>query len=196
MAAGDIFQITDVQVLHGKGLANVWYLEVLDDTGTTDALADAAAAFDNQVIAQLVAGQSNELNHDCLLVRRVFPTTSPVEVVDVSRLGSKAQDSLASNVAVTCRKYSGNGSINERNRNFVAGIPEPSVNQGRLTESASPDFAGFLAAIVAVITDSGRTYRAKTHSVKNASFGDLEEAELNPRLTKVRNRTPGICVIA
>lgn len=196
MAAGDIFQITDVQVLHGQGLANVWYLKVLDDTGTTDALVDAATAFDNQIITKIDDFQSNQLNHDCMLVRRVFPTTSPVEVVDVSRLGSKAAVSLPANQAVVLRRYSGNGDKQNRGRTYFAGVPESTQQQGRIKELDSTDYDALVAAAIDTITDSGRTYRLVNHSRVGGTFNDILEVEINPRLTKVRNRTPGICIIS
>jgi hypothetical protein len=196
MAAGDIHQITDVQVLHGQGLANVWYQEVVDDTGSTDPIVDAANAFAADVIATLVEAQSIELNHDCILIRRVFPTTSPVEVVDVSNLGARLVPSLPSNQAVTLRKYSGTGGPNNRNRSFIAGIPESDMDRGRVTEAASGNWANVLAKIVADYVDSGRTYKIKTFSKKFGTWADCDAAELNPRLTKLRGRTPGICIIS
>lgn len=196
MAAGEIYQITDVQVMHAQPLANVWYMEVIDDTGAGDDMQEVATAFEDNVVVIMAASQSSELEHDCLLVRRVVPTTTPARVFPVGINGSTSANALPSNQALTIRHYSAIGNKNQRGRAFISGILESTVDEGRLKASVVTGWQVLLNTITAQIDSNGHQYRLKHYSKKLNQFWDIEEADLNPRLTKVRNRTPGVCLIS
>lgn len=196
MAAGEIYQFTAVNILNAEPTANVFYLKVIDDTGSTDDLADAADALENQILFKIAAFQSDQLAYECILGRRVSPTTSPTRVITTSLVGAQISDPFPANVAINFRHYSENGNKNQRGRYFIAGLVKLFVTAGRLSQSQRPTYETFMDAVVAVITQSGRTYRMQHFSKKLNQFFDIDSMTVNPIPTKMRNRTPGLCSIS
>lgn len=196
MAAGDIWQVTDVQVCNNQPLANVFYYEVIDDSGAADKALAVSNAHELQVIPNIRAFQSSDLAHDCNLVRKVFPTTSIAEVFSTGGAGSRSAQVFSANVAVKIRVSSGIGDRNRRGRWYFGGLSEDLTAYGRWEEADKSYFDAFLAQVIATITDTGNSYKLKIFSRKLKQYFDVEQAQVDPRLTKVRGRTPGICLIS
>ena len=196
MAAGDIFQQTVVAQVNAEPTANVFYLEVLDDTGTTDAEADAAQALQNGVLPVLGAFLSEDVAYECILSRRVRPTTAPARVFQLVTVGGLAQAALPANQCIKFRHFSDIGGRNRQGRWFFAGLPEADATNGRISNIRIGSYNAFAAVVAATITDAGRTYRLKHFSKKLNQFWDIDQAVVDPIPRKVRNRTPGLCSIS
>ncbi len=196
MAMGEIYQLTLVSILNTVPVANVFYLEVLDDTGTTDAMADAAAALETQVVTDLRVFQSNEVVYECILGRRVLPTTSPARVFNITATGALVQEPFPANVAIVVRHYSDTGDKNRRGRYFLAGLSKIDTQNGRIVQGLAASIQTFIATISDPIVDSPRVYLMKHFSRKLGLYFTIESGTVDPVPTKVRNRTPGICSIS
>lgn len=196
MAAGDIYQVTDVQVCNNEPLANVFYYEVVDDSGAADKYLAVSNAHKLQIIPGIQLFQSSDLLHDCNLVRKVYPKTEPARVFTTSLSGLRTAQVFSANVGVKVKISSGIGSRNLRGRWFFGGLDETDTAYGRWEESDRTRFDTFLAAVITDVVDTGNTYRMQIYSRKLGQWNPIEQADVDPRLTKVRNRTPGICLIS
>ncbi|MHC4073470.1 MAG: hypothetical protein ACYTGS_15775, partial [Planctomycetota bacterium] len=180
MAAGDIFQQSLVTLVSAEPVANVFYMEVLDDTGTTDAEDDAKDALINHVKPDLIAFQSSGVAYECVLSRKVFPTTGPARVFTVAGTGSLGGGLFPANVAVNMRHYSDNGDRNKRGRWYFPGLLKSWVSDGRIADDHAAVFQTLIDTVTATITDSGRTYRLKHYSKKLNLYYDIDSCQLNP----------------
>lgn len=196
MAAGDIFSFTVVALQNAQPVASVFFLEVLDDTGTTDAMQDAADALDNQLLSTVRPFQATAVEYECILGRRVQPTTSPTRVFTLSSTGAIGFAPAPANVAFKFRHYSDVANPNQRGRYFLPGVTLYNVQNGRFTQNLDSLFQTFMTAAVGVLTDAGRTYRLKHHSRTAGLYWDVDSMTVDPVPVKVRNRTPGLCSIS
>lgn len=195
MAAGDIFQFTNVYQVNDQPCACVFYQETIDDTGSTDEMADAEEGFFDIGLISLFPMLSHDLVTECVLGRQVFPKTSPLRVFQESRAGGAVFASLPANVAYNFRHYSDDGDKNKRGRWFQSGVPELWTNDGRIEQGIQTKFDTWRDVIVDEYVISGRTYRLKHYSKKLNQYFDVDEVLINPITTKVRNRTPQLCSI-
>lgn len=196
MAAGDIFQLTAVANLNGVPVANVYYLKVLDDSGTTDALSDAADTLENQILLKLIPFQVISLEYECILGRQVSPLTSPARVFALSLVGDLVEQEFPANVAIKFPHSSGIGNKNQRGRYFIPGLTKVRVSNGRINQDNEVLYQAFIDAVLDTITQSGRTYRMQHHSTKLKQFFDILTMRVEPVPVKLRNRTPGVCSIS
>lgn len=196
MAAGDVFQYTFVQIADGVAFANILYIEVIDDTGTTDAEMDAFTAFANQFFPHWQAVISDDVTFDCLLSRQVLPTTAPTRLFTIGVVGSIVAQPLAMNQTLVITHRSKPYARTNQGHINMSGVPEAWAVNGRLDESNVPSFASLLTALTSVLTDSGRTYRMQHHSRKLGTYVDIELAELRPIFSKLRRRTKPLCAVS
>lgn len=193
MAAGDVYQIGAVQVIDTVAMENVFYMKVIDDDGVADKLEHAANAFNADIRSAMRAIQSNELEHECTLIKKVSPTTDIAEVVLVGTTGAMPLASLPQNAAVILSYYGGDGDKNRRGRAFIPGVPESFVLDGRIKYSVASGFVALENALTSSITYSGASYRMQVYSKKLNIFTEIASAVTRPVPTKVRRRTPGMC---
>ena len=196
MAAGDIFQQTLVQIQNNVALANVYFMKVLDDTGTTDAEDDAFSALKDEVVPFIRSLQATNLTYECCLSRRVAPTTAPSRVFAMSEIGSRTGDSLPTNVGYCVRKYSGTGLPRQRGRWYLPGPVEQDVSDGRFDDGLVTLMDGLEQIMEGTINFEGKTYRLQHYSRKFNTFWDLAKVRFQPVPCKYRPRTPGICSIS
>ena len=196
MPAGEIYQASCVFTGGDAVWANVLYIEVVDDTGTTDAEKDAIDALSNQVIAKMRDLMSFQTNFDCVLSRRVAPTTGSSRVFDYGQAGTVIQPMSPSNVAVNLMTRSKPSNIGNRGRIFIGGIPSSWIDDGRLLQTNFVTFSPFRLSLTQLQTDAGRTYQMKHYSPKLATFEDIFDTTIRPVPTKLRNRTQSLCPIS
>lgn len=196
MAANEIYQQTVVNLQNAEPCASVFYTKVIEDAGTTDPELDAATALMDEIVSNVAAFQSNQVNYECVLSRRLLPTTQPARVLLQTLNGSLGGQELPANVAFSFRHYSIDASKFTRGRWFFNGMLESYVNDGRISFLNAAVFAPFIAACTAPFLNSGRTYRLQHFSRKLDLFFDIDSVLQNPVPTKVRNRTPGLCSIS
>ena len=195
MAAGDITQLTVVELINGQPSASVWYVRTVDDTGATDELLEARNQFVNNIMIDLQNMRSNEVVGECILAKRVHPTTSPTRVLDDGGSGGEALASLPANQAMVIRKYCGVADANRRGRYFISGIPELWVSDGRLQRDMQGRFDIWRGPAEAEFGPPQREYRLSHYSRRLNQYFDINTFVLNPVLTKIRNRTPSTCSI-
>ena len=195
MAASDIYQITSVYLVNTEPSANVFYIKVLDDDGTTDAMKDAVDALDDYVLKEFRDMQTTQVEYECLLARRVHPTTCPARVFSISSTGAISADTLPANQPLVLRHYSGDGSIRKRGRYFISGLAETACNHGAWEFAVKALVDPLMTVLNNTITSSGMTYRMQHFSKKNEQWYDIDSCTFNPIPTKLRGRTPSKCSI-
>ncbi len=196
MPIGEVYQQTLVNIQNAEPCASVFYMKVVEDAGTTDPEKDAADALINGIATDIANFQSNQVNYECVLSRRILPTTQPARVLLQTLNGALGGQELPANVAFSFRHYSLDASKFTRGRWFINGMLESYVIDGRLDVGNVAVFQPFINAVVAPIVDSGRTYRLQHFSKFLDQFFDINSVLQNPVPTKLRNRTPGLCSIS
>ena len=196
MPVGDVFQQTAVNIQNGEPCASVYYQETVQDAGTLDPELDAATALVDTVIDVIAEIQSNQVEYECILSRRLLPTTTPARVILITKSGALGGQELPANVAFSLRHYSNNGSKRSRGRWYINGMLEAWVSDGRILGDFVTEFNNIAQTVTAPYVNSGRTYKLQHHSRANNNFSDILSLIVNPIPIKVRNRTPGLCSIS
>lgn len=196
MPIGDVFQQTVVNIQNAEPCASVFYQRTIEDAGTLDPEKDAADALVSSVIAEIAEFQSNQVQYECVLSRRILPTTTPARVINQTLNGALGGQELPANVAFSFRHYSEDGDKRKRGRWFFNGMLESWVIDGRLDIENSSTFNNFLQVAVGPYVSSGRTYQLQHFSKFLDQFFDIDSVLINPVPTKLRNRTPGLCSIS
>ncbi|MGI9501692.1 MAG: hypothetical protein ACR2RE_01380, partial [Geminicoccaceae bacterium] len=132
MAIGDIFQFSAVNIQAAEPCATIFYQETVEDAGSLDPEKDAADALANVILTEFNKMQSNQVVYECILSRRILPTTTPARVVSITNQGDLVGQALPANVAVSFRHYSENGDKRKRGRYLINGLLETWVADGRI----------------------------------------------------------------
>lgn len=196
MPIGDVFQMTAVNLQNAEPCASVYYQETIEDAGTQDPEKDAVTALTDVVLSAISEIQSNQVLYECVLSRRIKPTTTPARAIIISIAGQRGGQELPANVAFSLRHYSGDGSKRLRGRWYINGMLEADVDEGRLNDGLVGEFNDIHQTIINPYVNSGRTYRLKHWSPTNEQLYDIDSMIVNPIPIKVRNRTPGLCSIS
>ena len=190
MAVNDIYSIVDVQTIHTRGINNIYYFKVTnDDTGVTQP-DNAKDMFVNQILPTIRAAQSDELVHDCLIVRRVAPVA---EIFNLNLPGLLAGQSLPSSQTVLYTHNSQPFNKPNQGRKFLAGVQESDTKFGRLLESAHITWEAIVGVFNATQTEAGITYDPSHFNRKLGTYEDIKTGRLNPCLSKMRRRIPRRC---
>jgi hypothetical protein len=196
MPIGEVYQNTVVNLQNAEPCASVFYNRVVEDAGTTDPEKDQADALIDGIITHLADMQWNQVQYECVLSRRILPTTQPARVILQTLNGALGGQELPANVAMSFRHYSLDASPFLRGRWFINGLLESWVENGRILATHATDVQPFINAVPNDYTVSGRTYRVMHYSRRLDTFYDIDSVIFNPVPTKVRNRTPGLCSIS
>ena len=195
MAAGDIWSLTDVYQVNGQPAANVWYIEAIDDAAATDEEAAASDAFNSVIDAAIANILSNQVEWECHLIRKVFPTTAPARTIAIVRSGSVGANAMPATAALALRHYADDGRKSRRGRHFIAGVSEIWIGSGRVEQDKDGLLMAVADAVVANVVSGGNTYRLKHYAKSENVYYDIESAMFDPVPTRVRNRTPATCSI-
>lgn len=196
MAAGEIYQMTLVYTADAVAWANVFYFKVIDDTGTTDAQGDAMESFENTVAFTQKEATSFQVTQDCILSRRVSPTTSPSRVRVIGEIGTLLVPMLPANQALSIRHRSKPGEKYDNGRIFHSGLTEDMFGEGRLEASKVSLWDDFIEDLTANVVDNGRTYRVQHYAKKINTYKDIENCFVSPIPTRMRTRTKPLCPIS
>ena len=196
MPIGDVFQFTAVNIQNAEPCANVFYQRTIEDAGTTDPEFDAATGLRDNVLDAIAEIQSNQVDYECILSRRVLPTTTPARAILITLSGQRGGQELPANVAFSLRHYSGNGSKRLRGRWYINGMLEADVDEGRLNDGLLSELTNIPQVVISPYVSSGRTYQLQHFSKANDQLYDIDSVITNPIPIKVRNRTPGLCSIS
>jgi len=196
MAAGDIFQLTMVQQLNGVSMANIFYMKTIDDLGSSTEYTHVEAAFVSEIQPAILTVQNVSVNMECILVRRVKPTTQPTQVFLEAGVGTKTGPAMPANSAFKMRHYSGNGDKNRRGRWFFGGVSELLVSTVGINQSLDAPFQLLINIFQQTVIHVGRSYRVQHFSRKLLQYFDIDSCLITPQPIRCRPRTPGICSIS
>lgn len=196
MAVGDKYSVITVAQLDSVSVANVFYVDVVDDAGAADVPLSISTQFQAKILGLISAQQSFLLDYECLLIRKVAPTTEPAVVFTFTLVGARLVSNLPTNVTLVINHISNDGRPRFRGRWFIAGIPEEDVLDGRWKESVQTGWATFLDTIPDSWGIAGETYRLNHYSPFIDQYDSITRGRLSPQPRKLRSRTPGICSIS
>lgn len=195
MAAGDIWQATVVHSLDGVNMANIFYVRTVEDSGIADPVDGINDLMNNQIIPNIISFQTDEVNYECNLIRKVHPMSEPATIIRTTHQGALSQPALPANNVVIVSHYSNDGKPRHRGRYFFSGIPKVYVVQGRIQQQLKHVADALIAKLVVQLTEATHTYRMMHYSRFLDIYSDIQSARLQPALTKHRSRTPGTCSI-
>jgi len=196
MATGDKFHVTTVAALDRVAIANIFYVDVLDDSGGPGDVEELHDQFTTHIIGKLKALQSSKVEYECNLIRKVAPTSDPAYMYPLTDVGALGTSSLPSNLTMCCNTWSNLGRPPERGRWFFSGMLESAIDHGRWTKASAGSWDPFLAQIGTSFGPSGSSYRLMHWSESQEEFFPMTRGRLAAVPRKLRNRTPGLCSIS
>jgi len=196
MAALDKYSVTLVAQIHNVSVANVFYVNVVDDSGAADTPASISTQFQGFIVTLMRTHQVNTLVYECLLIRKVSPVTEPAIVFTFADTGAQPPEALPTNVTMCINTVSADGRPRFRGRWFIAGLPEADVLNGRWKDIVVIDWFSFLDQITKTFGPAGEIYRLQHFSPFINQFDDIDRGTISPQPRKLRSRTPGICSIS
>jgi len=124
MANGDKYHVTTVANLDRVAIANVFYVDVVDDSGAPSDVEELHDQFTTNIVGKLKALQSSKVEYECNLIRKLEPTSDPAYMYPLTDVGALGTGSLPSNLTMCCNTWSGSGRPYERgNRLNVGSLP-------------------------------------------------------------------------
>jgi len=195
MANGDKYHVTTVANLDRVAIANVFYVDVVDDSGAPSDVEELHDQFTTNIVGKLKALQSSKVEYECNLIRKLEPTSDPAYMYPLTDVGALGTGSLPSNLTMCCNTWSGSGRPYERGRWFFSGLLETGVADGRWTKATALTWAAFLAQIGTSFGPAGKSYRLVHWSEALEEFYPMVRGRLAAVPRKLRNRTPGLCSI-
>ncbi len=196
MAAEDKYHITVVATLNKVAIANIFYLNVVDDDSNPSDVDEINTQFTGNIVASLKALQSSEVEYECNLIRKISPTTDPVIMYPLTDVGALGDTSLPSNQTMCINTWSSDGRPPFRGRWFFSGLLEASVSDGRWTQATATAWDEFLDTIDTTFGTVGNTYELTHWSEAQESFNRIIRGRIAAIPRKLRNRTPGLCSIS
>ena len=196
MAVNDKYNVVLVQVLDGVSLANVFKVNVLDDSGTSDTPASIATEFESKFVDAMNSNQGNGVANECLLIGKLQPMSAPSVVYPLSGIGLLSPDELPSNVALCVNTVCNDGRPPFRGRWFIGGLMESDVNNGRWKQGIEADWAPFIDAVPLAFGPANESFQLNHYSPAQDQFDPFTRARITPIPRKLRNRTPGQCSIS
>lgn len=196
MATNDRYSVIVVANMDNVAIANTFYCNVMDDSGTTDTPASLAAEFTSNWISLLKANQSQQLEYECLLVRKLRPTSEPAIMFPLSDVGALTDNALPTNLTLCINTVSEDGTPPYRGRWFISGLLETQVDDGTFSQAVEALWADFMTDIPLSFGPTGEMFQLNHYSRKANDFTPIVRGRLDPVPRKLRNRTPGLCSIS
>jgi len=196
MAAEDKYHITMVATIDKVAIANIFYIDVVDDDSNPSDVDEINTQFTGNIIAELKALQSDKVEYECNLIRKVKPTSDPAIMYPLTDVGALGSNSLPSNQTMCVNTWGGDGRPPKRGRWFFSGLLETSVDDGRFTQATATAWSSFLSTISDTWGTVGNTYQLTHWSEAEETFYTIKRGRLAAIPRKLRNRTPGLCSIS
>lgn len=196
MAASDKYHITLVAQLDSVSIANVFYVNVVDDDANPSDVEEVHDTFKTNIVSKIKALQSSEVEYECNLIRKVYPTSDPAYMYPLTDTGALGSNSLPSNLTMCVNTWSGLGRRWERGRWFFSGLLETAIEEGCWTHDIADDWAAFLAQIATSYGPVGNIYNLVHYSTFTSEYYPIVRGRLAAIPRKLRNRTPGLCSIS
>lgn len=196
MATNDRYSVICVANMDNVAIANVYYVNVLDDSGTSDTPQSLATEFTSKWVAGLKANQSSKMEYECLLIRQVLPSTEPAMMFPLDDVGALGTNSLPTNLTLCLNTVSEDGTRGYRGRWFISGLLETQVDDGTFSQSVQALWSGFMASIPNSFGPSDELFQLNHYSKKWNDYTPITRGRLAAIPRKLRNRTPGLCSIS
>lgn len=195
MAVGDIYEVTMVQIMDTRGLANLFYFEVGTDDSAVDTPQLLETAFKRDVVDTLKALQTDQLQHECRIIRRVSPQTTVGRLFKDGDTGDLGGAALPSSQTFVLNHWSLPSTRQNRGRMLFAGLREPDVKYGRLLYTAWNTFNTWGQTLLTPKLESGIQFDIRHWNRKDSQYNVIEKVRSNPCVSKARRRTPRRCSI-
>lgn len=196
MATNDRYSVICVANMDKVAIANIFYANVLDDSGTSDTPASLAEQFTDTWVHAMKANQSSQLEYECLLIRQVLPTSEPAIMFPLSDVGALGTTALPTNLTLCINTVAEDGTRPYRGRWFISGLLEAQVDDGTFTQGVQALWADFLANIPTSFGESDELYQLNHYSNHFNDYTPITRGRLAAIPRKLRNRTPGLCSIS
>lgn len=196
MAALDKYHLTLVAQLDKTSIANIFYINVVDDDSNPGDAEKVHEYFRDNIVSELKALQSSRLEYECSLIRKLEPTSDPAYMYPMTDVGGLGTASLPSNLTMCVNTWSGDGRPYERGRWFFSGLLETQIEKGCWTQDTADDWAGFLGVVGGTYGELGNYYNLEHWSEAQETFSPLIRGRLAAIPRKLRQRTPGLCSIS
>ena len=196
MATNDKYQLILVAQLQSVSIANTFYVNVLNDDSAADTADSIHTEFKNNVLDKLTDVQSSEVDYECMLIRKVAPTSEPVIMFPLVEHGEEGSNVLPSNLTCCINTWSNDGRPPYRGRWFISGLLETDCDDGRWNLATETKLGPFLTTIADSWGPSGEVYQLNHWSEKLEQFDPIVRGRIAAIPRKLRNRTPGLCSIS
>lgn len=196
MATNDRYSLICVSNMDKVAIANVFYINVLDDSGTDDTPQSIATEFTDKWVGLMKANQSEQVEYECLLIRQVSPSSEPAIMFPLDDVGALTDNALPTNLTLCVNTVSEDGTRPYRGRWFISGLLETHVDDGTFTQAVQALWADFLAAIPQSFGESDELYQLHHFSAFLGTYTPITRGRLAAIPRKLRQRTPGLCSIS
>lgn len=196
MATNDKYQLILVANLQKTAIANTFYVNVLNDTGTSDTANSIHTEFKANILAKLKSTQSSEVEYECMLIRRVEPKSEPAIMFPLTDVGARGTTVLPSNLTCCINTWSSDGRPPYRGRWFISGLLEEDIDEGRWKSQVEMLFSQYLGEIKNSWGPTGEVYQLNHYSDSQEQFDPITRGRIAAIPRKLRNRTPGLCSIS
>jgi len=155
MAVGDVYEVSvDYSVL-GEHCVNVFkFRESVEETDDIPAR-NLALAFQAAAIADWAALLSEQVQFNCIYVRRISPTPSVAYTVLLTDPGEVVSEAIPTTSAVLITWYSTVASKRGRGRNYFAGLPENAQAGGKLEGDVLAAWQDLATTLMAAMGPAG-----------------------------------------
>jgi hypothetical protein len=196
MAEGDKYHLTLVAQLDKVSIANIFYIDVVDDDGAPNDTQEIHNEFKSNIVSKIKALQSSNVEYECTLIRKVSPTSEPAYMYTLNDVGALGTGNLPANLTMCVNTWAEDGRPYQRGRWFFSGMLETAISDGRWTQSTATSWATFLTTIPLTWGQPGLEFRLTHWSEALEEFYVLKRGRLAAIPRKLRNRTPGLCSIS
>jgi len=196
MAQLDKYHLTLVAQLDKVSIANIFYINVVDDDSNPGDVEKVHEYFRDEILSEIKALQSSRVEYECNLIRKLEPTSDPAYMYPLTDVGALGTDALPSNLTLCLNTWAGNGRPWERGRWFFSGLLESSINDGRFTQATATAWQSVLDVIGLSYGTSGNMYNLEHWSEAQEQFDSIIRGRIAAVPRKLRNRTPGLCSIS
>jgi len=196
MATNDRYSVICVANMDNVAIANVFYVNVLDDSGTSDTPQSLATEFTTTWVGAMKAAQSQQVEYECLLIRQVLPTSEPAIMFPLDDVGALTDNALPTNLTLCINTVSQDGTRGYRGRWFISGLLETQVDDGTFTQAVQTSWATFMGNIPNSFGESDELFQLNHFSTKHSDYTPITRGRLAAIPRKLRNRTPGLCSIS
>jgi len=195
MATNDKYQLILVAQLQKTAIANTFYVNVLNDTGTSDTADSIHTQFRANILSKLKLIQSSQVEYECMLIRKLVTRSEPAIMFPLTEVGSRGTTVLPSNLTCCINTWSSDGRAPYRGRWFISGLLEEDVEDGRWMVHVETALSQFMEEIKDSWGPSGEVYQLNHFSEAQGSYDPLTRGRIAAIPRKLRNRTPGLCSI-